>query len=105
MPSNSHFLVTQSQVAKACENLGVAYWRRTPKATADKAASNHGISAQKFQLIKVRLGRGDTSAGVVRRFAWQLIQPLCFIPAGVLDARVLGAPIGRELRVLDGKCD
>lgn len=31
----------------------MAYWRRTPVKTADKEASNHGISAQKFQLIKV----------------------------------------------------
>ena len=28
-------------------------WRKEPRKTADKAASNHGISATKFQLIKV----------------------------------------------------
>jgi hypothetical protein len=46
-----------AKVADACENLGVAYWRKTPLATADKQASNHGISAQKFQLIRVRGSR------------------------------------------------
>ncbi|KAG2497784.1 hypothetical protein HYH03_004056 [Edaphochlamys debaryana] len=49
---NFMVIAIDDEVAKACEALGVAYWRRTPKATADKAASNHGISAQKFQLIK-----------------------------------------------------
>jgi hypothetical protein len=53
---NFMVIAIDDDVARACENLGVAYWRRTPKATADKAASNHGISAQKFQLIKVRFG-------------------------------------------------
>lgn len=30
----------------------MAYWRKDPKKTADGSASNHGISALKFQLIK-----------------------------------------------------
>ncbi|KAG2449198.1 hypothetical protein HYH02_005945 [Chlamydomonas schloesseri] len=55
---NFMVIAIDDEVAKACENLGVAYWRRTPKATADKAASNHGISAQKFQLIKEFLTLG-----------------------------------------------
>ena len=42
-----------SQVAKTLDKLEVAYWRKEPVKTADKAASNHGISAMKFQLIKV----------------------------------------------------
>lgn len=34
------------------KKLGVAYWRKDPKKTADKHESNHGISAMKFQLVK-----------------------------------------------------
>lgn len=41
------------QVAKIMKDMGVPYWRKDPHATADKEASNHGISAMKFQLIKV----------------------------------------------------
>jgi hypothetical protein len=44
------------QVAKSMEKLGVAVWRKDPVRTADKADSNHGISALKFQLVKVRAG-------------------------------------------------
>ncbi|KAJ9513801.1 hypothetical protein QJQ45_020876, partial [Haematococcus lacustris] len=39
-------------VAAALKDLGVPFWRKDPMATADKAASNHGISAMKFQLIR-----------------------------------------------------
>jgi len=45
-------IAIDDQVAKTMERLGVPYWRKDPQATADKAASNHGISAMKFQLIK-----------------------------------------------------
>jgi hypothetical protein len=34
------------------KNMNVPYWRKDPQKTADKEASNHGISAMKFQLIK-----------------------------------------------------
>ena len=55
-----------SQVAKTLDKLEVAYWRKEPVKTADKAASNHGISAMKFQLIKV-LGGGRRGRGRERK--------------------------------------
>jgi hypothetical protein len=41
------------QVANTMKSMGVPYWRKDPRKTADKEASNHGISAMKFQLIRV----------------------------------------------------
>ncbi|EFJ42727.1 hypothetical protein VOLCADRAFT_107128 [Volvox carteri f. nagariensis] len=55
---NFMVIAIDDDVANACENLGVAYWRKTPEKTADKEASNHGISAQKFQLIREFLSLG-----------------------------------------------
>lgn len=55
---NFMVIAIDDYVAAACDNLGVAYWRKDPVKTADKAASNHGISAQKFQLIKEFLALG-----------------------------------------------
>ncbi|GIL58590.1 hypothetical protein Vafri_13473 [Volvox africanus] len=55
---NFMVIAIDDDVASACENLGVAYWRKTPQKTADKQASNHGISAQKFQLIREFLTLG-----------------------------------------------
>jgi hypothetical protein len=45
-----------AQLPKILDDLGVTYWRKEPVKTKDKAASNHGISAMKFQLIRVRGG-------------------------------------------------
>lgn len=42
-----------SQLPNILDKLDVPYWRKEPVKTADKAASNHGISAMKFQLIRV----------------------------------------------------
>lgn len=49
---NFMVIAIDDEVAKTMERLGVAYWRKDPQRTADKANSNHGISALKFQLIK-----------------------------------------------------
>lgn len=50
------------QLANTLEKLGINYWYKEPVKTADKAASNHGISAMKFQLIRVRDGLRQESA-------------------------------------------
>uniref|UniRef100_A0A7S2QU31 Nucleotide-diphospho-sugar transferase domain-containing protein n=1 Tax=Chlamydomonas chlamydogama TaxID=225041 RepID=A0A7S2QU31_9CHLO len=57
---NFMVIAIDDQVAKTMEQLGVPYWRKEPKKTADKAASNHGISAMKFQLIKEFLVLGHS---------------------------------------------
>uniref|UniRef100_A0A061SJT2 Glycosyltransferase cazy family gt77-like protein n=1 Tax=Tetraselmis sp. GSL018 TaxID=582737 RepID=A0A061SJT2_9CHLO len=43
---------TTRQVMRAVARLGVACWRADPVKGADKQASNHGISALKFQLVR-----------------------------------------------------
>ena len=50
--TNFMVICIDDQVAETMKKLGVAYWRKDPKKTADGSASNHGISALKFQLIK-----------------------------------------------------
>ena len=50
------------QLANTLEKLGINYWYKEPVKTADKAASNHGISAMKFQLIRVSDGLWQESA-------------------------------------------
>jgi hypothetical protein len=44
------------QLPKILDDIGVPYWHKVPKKTADKADSNHGISAMKFQLVRVSGG-------------------------------------------------
>eukprot|EP00798_Chlamydomonas_sp_ICE-L_P007645 gene7645-801_t len=55
--TNFMVIAIDDQVAKTMADLGVAYWRKDPTATADKHQSNHGISAMKFQLIKSASGK------------------------------------------------
>ncbi|MEW5307111.1 MAG: hypothetical protein WDW36_009528 [Sanguina aurantia] len=50
--ANYMVIAIDDEVAKTMQLLGVPYWRKEPVKTLDKAASNHGISAMKFQLIK-----------------------------------------------------
>ena len=45
-------------VAGAMEKIGVAYWRAKAADLADKAQDNHGISAQKFHLLREFLSLG-----------------------------------------------
>jgi hypothetical protein len=40
------------------EKIGVAYWRAATADLADKAQDNHGISAQKFHLLREFLSLG-----------------------------------------------
>ena len=40
------------QIAATCEKLGVPYWHNAPKALADNSRDNHGISAQKFHMLR-----------------------------------------------------
>ena len=40
------------------EKIGVAYWRAKAADLADKAQDNHGISAQKFHLLREFLSLG-----------------------------------------------
>ena len=44
--------------AGAMEKIGVAYWRAKAADLADKAQDNHGISAQKFHLLREFLSLG-----------------------------------------------
>ena len=52
--TNFMVICIDDQVAETMKKMGVPYWRKDPVRTADKANSNHGISALKFQLVKVR---------------------------------------------------
>ena len=45
-------------IAGAMEKIGVAYWRAKAADLADKAQDNHGISAQKFHLLREFLSLG-----------------------------------------------
>jgi len=49
---NFMVIAIDDSLTKILDKLEVAYWRKEPIKTADKAASNHGISAMKFQLIR-----------------------------------------------------
>ena len=40
------------QVAATMQKLGIPYWHREPKALADTNRDNHGISSQKFHMLR-----------------------------------------------------
>ncbi|KAK3268320.1 hypothetical protein CYMTET_23171 [Cymbomonas tetramitiformis] len=55
---NFMIVALDDRVAKACENVGVAYWRQDRASLADNNQDNHGISAQKFGYLKEFLKLG-----------------------------------------------
>lgn len=51
-PPRTHPAPALLPAAKALDKINVAYWKADPKALADNNKDNHGISSQKFHLLK-----------------------------------------------------
>lgn len=87
-------LLTAHQLANTLEKLGINYWYKEPVKTADKAASNHGISAMKFQLIRVSKGSVPSGNGQRIWGHWMASSSL----TGVLDVghRYVGHADGQQ---------
>lgn len=76
--TNFMVICIDDQVAETMKKLGVPYWRKDPVRTADKANSNHGISALKFQLVKVCCSSQEAPAPLQTKQAYHcyLVHPL-----------------------------
>lgn len=98
---NFMVIALDEQTAKACQAVNVAYWKVEFKSLADNNKDNHGISSQKFHLLREFLTLGYSVFLSDVDVAW-LQNPFNFIKR---DSDVEGLSDGYDDRTAYGYID